>query len=136
VAVGASNAAAQAEATATPMPSNNALVAMTRRAVLDESRIRTSNSYNIERLVSWLGANGFRRLNGEQLVRWMNGRIHREDAYGSVVVLPRGVSPAALLAGERGHPLWLRYIQSGGRIVHLGGMPFAVIESPKLEPQK
>ena len=73
------------------------LEGMTRRVVLDETRINTHNAVHVDRLVDWLGTNGFERLDGEKLPLWMTERIKQNDAYGSAVVLPRGVSPLKLM---------------------------------------
>jgi hypothetical protein len=104
---------------------------MVRRAVLDEPRLNTAHAASVDRLVHWLGDHGFERLDGDKLPAWMAGRIARADAYGSVVVLPRGVWPVKLLEGPRDdRPLWLEYLRSGGRIVHTGDLPANYAESP------
>lgn len=107
---------------------------MVRKAVLDEPKIRTSNARHVDRLVVWLGAHGFAKLDARRLISWIHSLLKRRIAYGSVVILPRGVVPVELLAGPRGEPLWVRYMRGGGRIVHLGGMPFSTAESANLEP--
>lgn len=100
-----------------------------RRAVLDEPRLDVSHAQHVDRLVAWLGEHGFERLDGLKLPQWVKARCERGDAYGSVVVLPRGVSPIGLFDGPDAEPLWLRYLKRGGRIVHLGDMPWNAIES-------
>jgi len=72
---------------------------------------------------------------GWEATAWMTDRIKQKDAYGSVVVLPRGVSPLALMDGpESNQPLWLEYLRAGGRIVHIGDVPFNNAESPVIAP--
>ncbi|MDD5708212.1 MAG: hypothetical protein PHR35_20015, partial [Kiritimatiellae bacterium] len=111
------------------------LEAMTRRAVLDEPRLSASHAVNVDRLVGWLGDNGFERLDGLKLPAWMAERIENGDAYGSVVVLARGVSPLELFKGpDDGKPLWLEYLRNGGRIVHAANVPFGDSESPLVQP--
>lgn len=107
---------------------------ISRRAVLDDPRMSLGLVTHIDRLVDWLGQRGFERLDGEKLPAWMAQRIARGDAYGSVVVLPRVVSPLGLFEGPPARPLWLRYLESGGRIVHLGGNPWASVEPPQPRP--
>jgi hypothetical protein len=103
--------------------------AIVRRAVLDEPRLDLSNAQHVDRLVAWLGQHGFERLDGLKLPRWMKARCEHGDAYGSVVVLPRGVSPLGLFDGSDSEPLWLRYLKRGGRIVHVGSMPWSGVQS-------
>ncbi len=110
------------------------LSAMTRRAVLDDPRLDFMNVEHIQRLVRWLGNNGFRRLDAERLAGWMRQQMDGRDAYGSVVVLPLDVCPSDLLAGPSQAPLWLRYLHAGGRLVWLGEAPFEYVESPTVQP--
>ena len=110
------------------------LEAMTKFAVLDEPRMSSTWVFNIDRAVQWLGDNGFERLDGEKLPLWMRERIDKQDAYGSVVVLPRGKSPVGMFEGPVDNPLWLAYLKAGGRIVHAGNIPFHYVESPTVEP--
>lgn len=110
------------------------LEAMTRFAVLDEPRMSTAWAFNIDRAVQWLGDNGFARLDGEELPRWMQARIDRGEAYGSVVVIPRGKSPLGIFEGPINNPLWLAYLKAGGRIVHAGDIALNYGESPTIEP--
>ncbi|MDD5705007.1 MAG: hypothetical protein PHR35_03720, partial [Kiritimatiellae bacterium] len=77
------------------------------------------------------------RLDGLKLPAWMAERMERGDAYGSVVVLARGVTPAQLFEGpDDGKPLWLEYLRNGGRIVSAGGVPLGASESPLVQPDK
>ncbi len=111
------------------------LAGMTRRAVLDEPRMSCSWAFHVERLVQWLGDNGFVRLNGDKIGVWMQGRIDEGNAYGSVAVLDRGTCPVSLMAGPYGGiPRWLRYLHAGGRIVWIGDVPFLYVESPTVRP--
>lgn len=110
------------------------LEAMTKFAVLDEPRLSTAWAFNIDRAVKWLGDNGFERLDGEKLPVWMQERIAKGEAYGSVVVLPRGKSPLGIFEGPTSNPLWLAYIKAGGRIVHAGDIALNYAESPNVEP--
>jgi hypothetical protein len=109
---------------------------MSRRAVLDDARMNLVWTRHVERLVGWLGEHGFERLDGAKLAAWMSSRIQRQDAYGSVVVLPRGISPIALFRGAPSKPLWLQYLRSGGRIVHLGDLPWSYAEASTPEPNE
>ena len=111
------------------------LEAMTQLVVLDEPRFSTCNAYNVDRLVNWLGDNGFKKLDGDQVPAWMTVRIAKGDAYGSVVVLPRGITPMKLIEGPQNNkPLWLEYLRAGGRIVHMGDVPFNYEENTGVEP--
>jgi hypothetical protein len=110
------------------------LEAMTRFAVLDEPRMSTAWAFNVDRAVQWLGDNGFARLDGEKLPAWMQERIDQGDAYGSVVVIPRGKSPIGMFEGPAGNPLWLQYLKAGGRIVHAGDIALNYAESPTVAP--
>lgn len=111
------------------------LEAMTRLAVLDEPRLNIHHAVNVDRLVGWLGDHGFERLDGLKLPAWMTERIERGEAYGSVVVLARGVTPAQLFEGpDDSKPLWLEYLRNGGRIVHVGNVPLGISESPLVKP--
>ena len=110
------------------------LSAMARRAVLDDPRLDFSNVDGVERVVKWLGANGFARLDSQRLSAWLRQRIDGQDAYGSVAVLPRDVCPSGLLAGPSQAPLWLRYLRAGGRLVWLGEALFQYVESPTVQP--
>lgn len=113
-----------------PMP----LRGMSRRAVLDEPRMSTAHVRNEQRLVEWLGSNGFERLDADSLGRWMSETVGDGSAYGSVVVLCRAICPANLLEGPRTEPLWLAYLRAGGRIVHVGDVPFANSEYAAVKP--
>jgi hypothetical protein len=112
------------------------LDAMIRRAVLDEPRLNTHHSHNLPRLLQFLGDNGFARLDGDQIAAWMAARIKADDAYGSVVVLANGKTPATLVSDNPKNPLWVRYLRAGGRIVHIADVPFLHLESPSVEPVK
>ena len=111
------------------------LLAMTQRVVLDDPRLNTAHVQNVDRLVNWLGVNGFERLDGDKLPAWMQARIKAGDAYGSVAVLPRGVTPIGIYFGaEETKPLWLEYLRAGGRLVHIGDLPLNYAEYPGVEP--
>ncbi len=110
------------------------LEAMSKFAVLDEPRMSTAWAANVDRAVQWLGDNGFERLDGEKLPVWMQERIDKKDAYGSVVVIPRGKSPLGMFGGPVNNPLWLAYLKAGGRIVHAGDIALNYAESPTVEP--
>ncbi|HEY3416444.1 MAG TPA: hypothetical protein VGM23_06125, partial [Armatimonadota bacterium] len=112
------------------------LEAMTQRVVLDEPRMNTGHVLNEMRLVNWLGDNGFARLNGEQMAAWMLTRL-REGAYGSVMVMCRGLGPTNLVEGtpeKPGESLYIQYLRAGGRIVNVGDLPFYNLEQPTVRP--
>jgi len=113
-----------------PLP----LAGMTARAVLDDPRMNTGNVRNVERLVDWLGANGFERLDADRLAAWVRERIDARSAYGSVIVLCRAIGPATLLEGPPAEPLWLEYLRAGGRIVSVGDLPFYNNEYAAIRP--
>jgi len=102
-----------------------ALTAMTRRAVMDEPRLnQNAFVHHTERLAVWLESNGFERLDGYAIADWMRDRINETNAYGSVVVVSRGLVPEAFVGFEgKDVPLWYDYIYHGGRLVHAGGIP-------------
>ena len=112
------------------------LVSMTRRAVFDDDRMNVPPQMsNIRRANDWLAANGFEKVDGDRIGVWIDERIAKEDAYGSVVVLIRGgTTPVCLFDGEIGAPRWLRYIRAGGRFVQVGVYPFLDSESPVPQP--
>lgn len=111
------------------------LKAMTQFAVLDEPRMDLGSVEHIDRLVDWLGDNGFARLDAPKLSAWIVERIKQGNAYGSVVVLDRGYDPSGLLEGPVDDPQWLQYLHAGGRIVSDGGLPFTgYAQSPTVEP--
>ncbi|MHB9026456.1 MAG: hypothetical protein ACYC7E_20150 [Armatimonadota bacterium] len=112
------------------------LEAMTNRAVLDEPRMNTGHVKNEMRLVEWLGAHGFQRLNGEAMAAWMLARV-KEGAYGSVMVMCRGLGPTNLVEGtpdKPGESLYIQYLRAGGRIVNVGDLPFYNLEQPSVRP--
>lgn len=123
----------QEATTVVPLPSMHASM----RVVLDEPDIHTDqNVSHSNRLVDWLGGTDgavtdpFERMATADLVAWMTTRISQDDAYGSVLVIPAGWAPDALLApGPLGRALWFEYIKSGGRIVYVGGIPL-LIDTP------
>ncbi|HEY3396073.1 MAG TPA: hypothetical protein VGM19_00290 [Armatimonadota bacterium] len=115
-------------AAAQPLP------ALTRWAVLDEPRIDLSYGKNLDRALQWLGENGFERLDGAKLAAWMQARVAAGDAYGSVVLLCRGVSPLEMFEGPQNNPLWLQYLKAGGRIVNAASVPLYYAQPSTVEP--
>jgi hypothetical protein len=109
---------------------------MNRRVVLDDPRMDTAHMSidSAARLTGWLAGNGFARLNGDALADFLRDRIRAEDAYGSVVVLSRGMVPAGLLQGPPKQPLWLEYLRGSGRIVNVGDFPFFYCQYPTSRP--
>jgi hypothetical protein len=110
------------------------LAAMTEGVVIDEPLMNTGHSLNQQRLVTWLCGNGLTGLGAEALGEWMRDHVKNGTAYGSVAILCRGISPANILEGPKQSPLWLQYLRAGGRIVHVGDLPFQTFEYASVKP--
>lgn len=112
------------------------LSAMVNRVVLDDPRLDTAHMSveSATRLTDWLGQNGFTRLNADALGDFMRQRMQGGDAYGSVVVLARGMAPANLMEGPPRQPLWLEYLRAGGRIVNVGCFSFMYSQYSTTKP--
>jgi hypothetical protein len=105
--------------------------------VLDDPlAFEISHVKNGHRLRSWLIDNGGAPLDTEALVEWIEERISTDDAYGTVVVLTYGFLPAELVDSSTDAPPWLRYLESGGRIVNVGGAPLHAVVTVTGQPRK
>ncbi len=122
-----------AETASETIPPARDLEAMTDRVVFRDARLDAAVQVkNVDRLVDWLGAQGFEVLDADRLRFWMLTKV-QEGAYGSVLVLPTGIMPWSIIreAGKNG--LWYRFMTAGGRIVWTGGPAFYTVQSARLE---
>ena len=75
---------------------------------------------------------GFKVLSAENIRNWMLDKINTNSAYGTVCIFSQGCLPATVLRPEKEtkqrwfdqssllHSVFLRYLEAGGRVVHLG----------------
>jgi len=108
---------------------------MTDRVVFWDERVNYNHVKNVPRLGRWLGAHGIRTVKAEQLASWMKAFLGDDvDAYGSMVCMCMGITPASIIEEIDGNPLWYHYLMAGGRMVYVGDMTFWNVESATALP--
>jgi hypothetical protein len=93
------------------------------RAVFYDERYESVWSTHPEVLAKYLSANGFSQLNALTLADWMKKWLWK-GAYGTVVVMTQGLTPASVLGDEPLTSLIRQYLERGGRVVWVGDVPF------------
>ena len=81
-----------------------------------------------EILAQYLGANGFQVLEAAPFAEWMK-KVIREGAYGTVCVMTQGLCPDSVYNQDKVKESLIRkYMDSGGRVVWIGDVPFLYME--------
>lgn len=105
-------------------------LAWTAKAVYFDARYDAAHIRNADRLTLYLAQNGFVRRNAEQLSAWIENAL-RGGAYGTVLVMSMGVAPSSVFPDGSGRDaLLFRYMESGGRVLWLGDVPFYYTQTP------
>ena len=87
-----------------------------------------------EKVVEFLADRGFRKLNAEEIGKWMAEKVNNQTAYGTVCVFPSGMLPDSVLGPETvkaleqnstdksgyRQVLLRKYMEAGGRAVWMG----------------